>query len=90
MRLLRLGLDEQHRAHDDAVPGRLDLLDVHRQGVRDLLAQAQQRGLADELAGELLVGLVGRHAVREVAGALGEQRRQVVAQGVEAGALARR
>ena len=79
--LLAVPLDVEHRVHVDqivAVRPRVDLLDHHRQRVRQLVAHPLQRGLADQLGHQHLLGLVGQLAVRVERRAGGQLRGQHV------------
>ena len=71
-----LRLDEDGRG--DAL--RRELLDLDRDRVRYLLARQGERLLADSSAIRSSSGSVGQLAVREVQRALGEERRELVAQ----------
>ena len=68
------------RADGDQAVALLDLLDLDLDGVRDLLAGAQEHLLADELGEHHVLGLVGVVLGREVERALGQQADEVVDQ----------
>ena len=78
--LLRLGLDEDRRAHDLLA----ELLDLDRDRVRHLLARQLQRLLAHELGDLRLDREVGPLLGREVQRPLGQQPDELVAQLVDA------
>src|SRR4051794_37152072 len=61
-RLLRRALDEDLGADGEDL-ARGDLLDDHGEGVGQLVAHALERGLADELGDERVLGLVGELAL---------------------------
>ena len=88
--LLGLGLDPHERAHGDQAVALLDLLDLHLDGVRDLLAGAAQHLLAHQLGEHTLLGLVGDLVGREVERPLGQQRDEVLDQRPDAVPCGRR
>ena len=88
--LLGLGLDPHRGADGERALELLDLLDLDLDAVRDLLTRAQQDLLAHQLGQHHVLGLVGDVLGREVEGALGQQRDDVVEQLRDALAGARR
>ena len=78
------------RAHDHEVVLLVDLVDLHLDRVRDLLARAVQHLLAHELGEHDVLGLVGDLLGREVERPLGQQPGEVVDQRGDAAAGARR
>ena len=84
--LLAVPLDVEDRVHVDQVVAllpRIDLVDHHRQRVRQLVANSFEGRLTDELGHQDFLGLVGQLAVGVVRRADGQRRGQHIDQHVD-------